>query len=172
MAFTITNIATKVTEAGGVKFAVAQPCTTQRASLYGVEATCQNGFASDPALDIYVFTNPLAAVAKIESLTGQTLDQEESEINLGNYPNYNEATPGHYLVTAQRAEYSANHLPDAPLGILGCEYGHDPNPFVTDTEVNPYPRLNSGFLTIVLIFNNPAVVTDEKVFVRTRVVSE
>ena len=76
MAFTITNIATKVTEAGGVKFAVAQPCTTQRASLYGVEATCQNGFASDPALDIYVFTNPLAAVAKIESLTGQTLDHK------------------------------------------------------------------------------------------------
>lgn len=169
MAFTITNIATKVTEVGGVKIAIAQPDTTQRASLYGVEVSCQNGIASDPAMDVYVFNNPRAAVAKIEKLTGQTMT---AEMKVGNVPNYDETMPGRYLITAQRAEYKETHLPDAPLGIRGCEYQHDPLPFVTDTEIDPYPRVRSGFLTIVVVFNDPSAIQDEKVFIRTRVVSE
>lgn len=169
MPFAISNIKTSVTAVGNVKLAVAQPTTTQRASLYGVEVSCQSGFSADPELDIYVFNNPLAAKDFIESY-GQTLAEDQGSLKLGAYAYYDETTPGRYVITAQRAEFPAVPLKLAPLGIPGCAYMHDPNPFYTDTEKDVYPRVDSGFLTIVAVFNAAANLPDDYVFIRTRMI--
>ena len=169
MPFAIANNKTPIVSVGSVKLAVAQPNTTQRASLYGVEVSCQNGFSADPQLDIYVFNNPLAAKAFIESL-GASLSEEQESFRLGTFLDWDETTPGRYIVTAQRAAFPENRCALEPLSIPGCSYSGDPNPFVTDTEGNKYPRADSGYLTIVAVFNTPANITDDYAFIRTKTI--
>lgn len=165
MPFITPTVYAGLVTAGSVKFAVAQPNTTQFALLYSVEVSCQNGFSADPEADIFVFSNPKAAEAFVKTLKSDF--SWDSPLRTIEDTAYNSNQPGRYLITAQRAAFPANYIAKTPIGIPGCAWAKNPQPFTTNTSANPYS--GASYLTIVIVFRSPDAVSDSNINVRANI---
>ena len=161
-------------------FGIAQIKTTQYATLYGIEVSCQNGFTSDPSANIYVFNNPAAAKAFVETIAVEapvsSEETESSEETTANYfdwdsstlqdgsAEYDETIPGMYLVTYGHPVFDTHFDKVQVLGISGCAYCDHPKPFFTNTERGFAKR--QAYLTVVVVFNEADNITDNSVLIR------
>lgn len=162
-------------------FGIAQIKTTQYATLYGIEVSCQNGFSDDPLADIYVFNNPGAAKAFVESIAAEApaASEEESEASeetTDDYfdwdssmlqegsADYDSTIPGMYIVTYGRPTFNTAFKNVPVLGISGCSYCDHPKPFFTNTEKGFAKR--QAYLTVVVVFNNADNITDKSILIR------